>query len=107
MKTIIDLKKKIGEYKEEEVKEEEVKEELKVNFDSAKSFYKKAFLIHKGDLTILKSYNTNVAEYNHNTNKIKVFGWYSKTTGRHINEFLQLYGFDKVTKREMENWNNN
>ena len=31
-----------------------------------------------------------------------VFGWYSMTTSRHINEFLQQYGFDKMSKKQME-----
>lgn len=79
-------------------------EELKTKTDNRKSFYGKAKLIHNGDITSLKSYNTIVAEYNHKTNKIKVFGWFSSTTARHINEFLTYYGFDKITKKEMKNF---
>lgn len=81
-----------------------MEEILKAQNDSRDSFYGKAVLIHDGNITKLKSYNTIVSEYNHETNKIKVFGWYSQTTARHINEFLQYYGFDKVTKKEMDNW---
>jgi len=82
-----------------------MEENLIAQNDSRSSFYGKAKLIHNGDITELKSYKTIVAEYNHLTNKIKVFGWFSSTTGRHINEFLLYYGFDKATKKEMDNWN--
>lgn len=81
-----------------------MEKELITKKDSRSSFYGKATLVHNGDITELKSYNTIVAEYNHKTNKIKVFGWFSSTTARHINEFLQYYGFNKVTKKEMDNW---
>ena len=84
-------------------------EELQCKTDSRDSFHGKAILIHDEDcikgervyISKLKSYNTIVAEYNHNTNKITIFGWYSSTTARHINEFLQYYGFDKMTKKEI------
>lgn len=75
-------------------------EELKP-IEHVKSFYRKAILIHVKKITKLRSYETIVAEYNHKTNKITVFGWYSQTTGRHINAFLEYYGFDKMTKKEM------
>jgi len=81
-------------------------EELQTRTDSRKSFYGKAKLLHNGNITELQSYETIVAEYNHKTNKIKVFGWFSNITARHINEFLSFYGFDKVTKKEMKNWEN-
>lgn len=77
-------------------------EQLLTRFDSRNSFYGKATLLHDGDLTKLRSYNTIVATYNHKTNEIKVFGWYSSTTARHINEFLHFYGFDAMSKKEMD-----
>lgn len=72
-----------------------------------KSFYNKAVVIQNGNVSKLKSYNTIVAEYNHETNEIKVNGWYSATTATHINAFLDYYGFDTCTKKELENYNNN
>lgn len=51
--------------------------------------------------SLLKSYDTIVAEFNHAENKINVFGWYSKTTAKHINIFLEHYGFDKCSKKEL------
>ena len=35
-------------------------------------------------------------------NKIKVKGWYSKTTAIHINEFLRQNGASSLSKKEME-----
>ena len=55
---------------------------------------------HYSDLI---SYTTRVASYNHLTNEIQVFGWYSKATAKHTNLFLEFYGFDKMTKKEIEN----
>lgn len=53
---------------------------------------------HYSDLI---SYGIRVADYNHNTNEIRVLGWFSATTATHINAFLQFYGFDKMTKQEI------
>lgn len=49
----------------------------------------------------LISYTTRVASYNHNTNVMSVYGWYSMTTMRHINAFLAFYGFKTCTKSEL------
>ena len=75
---------------------------LETQRDSRKSFYGKAVLVKEGDVTKLRSYSTIVAEFNHKTNKVKINGWYSSTTARHINEFLNYFGFDKMTKQQME-----
>ena len=50
----------------------------------------------------LVSYETRVAYFNHNENYLVVLGWFSSTTAKHINEFIEYYGFDKLTKKEME-----
>lgn len=82
---------------------------LEPKFDSAKSFYKKASIYKDNNGKLyLKSYETIVAEITDkiitedNKTKVKVNGWYSMTTARHINEFLQQYGFQKLSKKEME-----
>jgi len=72
---------------------------------SHKSFYGKAIVIHTDNISRLKSHNTIVAEYNHKTKKMTVNGWYSATTARHINSFLNLFGYDSMTKAEMEDIN--
>jgi len=55
---------------------------------------RKATLIPSEDKTKiqLKSYNTIVAEYNLRTKKLKVYGWYSSTTARQINKFIDYLG---------------
>ena len=74
--------------------------ELMTIFDSAKSFYKKAFvkIEYKNDtkIIILYSYNTEVLRLQKNNNKlvIEYVNIYSKTTLRHIKE---------VIKQELQN----
>lgn len=70
--------------------------------DSRKSFGNKAILTDelKPKTISLISYETVVAELK--DNKIKVNGYYSPTTARHINEFLLQNGFNKLSKKEME-----
>lgn len=83
--------------------------ELQPQHDSAKSFYHKANIYRndKGSI-FLKSYETIVAEIKDETitdngeRKAIVYGWYSCTTARHINEFLRQYGFKAMSKKEME-----
>lgn len=52
----------------------------------------------------LISYTTRVASYNHTTNQISVYSCQSNTTARHINAFLDFYGFDTYTKKELQNY---
>ena len=77
--------------------------ELKAINDSRKSFYGKANVSNDyGDeetLTLI-SYSTKVASIK--GNMAIVNGYYSPTTARHINEFLQQNGFKKLNKKEME-----
>ena len=56
------------------------------------------------NITRLVSYNTEVANYNHDTNIMTVNGWYSQTTAKHINAFLEYYGFDKCNKQQLLNY---
>ena len=73
---------------------------LKSIYSRQKDFYGKANVIVEGGQTKLKSYNTIVAVKE--GNKIKVNGYYSKTTAIHINEFLLQNGGKKLNKKEME-----
>ena len=70
-----------------------------------KSFYNKAKLDNSNGLIKLISYTTNVATFDSINNKMYVYGYYSKTTALHINSFLQLYGFNRCNKKELENYN--
>ena len=56
---------------------------------------------HYSDLI---SYETRVASYNHNTKEMSVYGWFSNTTAKHINDFLEFYGFEECNKKELENY---
>lgn len=56
---------------------------------------------HYSDLI---SYETRVASYNHLANEMSVYGWYSATTARHTNAFLEFYGFEKCNKKQLENY---
>lgn len=49
----------------------------------------------------LISYTMEVATYDHEDNVMKVKGYYSPTTMAHINAFLDHYGFDMATKKEL------
>ena len=53
-------------------------------------------------VSTLFSYETEVAKFYHVSNKMEVFGYFSATTMRHINKFLEFYGFDMCTKKELE-----
>lgn len=83
--------------------------ELQPQYDSRKSFYKKANVYRddKGHI-LLMSYSTIVAEITDGIATedgrptVKVNGYYSQTTARHINDFLLQHGFAARTKKEME-----
>jgi len=37
---------------------------------------------------------------------MSVCGWYSATTAKHINAFLEFYGFNSCTKKELKEYYN-
>lgn len=69
-----------------------------------KSFGSKAKMITVDDVTTLISYETEVASYNHKTNVMTVNGYYSPTTASHINAFLEYFGFDQCTKKQLKEY---
>ena len=71
-----------------------------------KSFYNKAKLINSNGIIKLVSYSTTVATFDTINNKMYVYGYYSQTTAKHINSFLELYGFKRCNKKQLENYNN-
>lgn len=80
-----------------------MKQELEPIYDRRKSFYKKAFVIKEDDGTIrLISYTTEVATIK--DGKLKINGFYSATTLRHIKEFIAQYigYFAVASKKELE-----
>ena len=78
---------------------------MKTNFNpNGQNFYGKAKVETVNNITTLTSYETEVASYNHETNVIDVKGYYSQTTAKHINAFLEYYGFDRCDKKELETY---
>ena len=75
--------------------------ELAANYDARKSFYGKARVIVYGGCKKLLSYDTIVAEIKNG--KLKLNGYYSNTTARHIREFAGQEGFGAITKKQMDN----
>lgn len=75
--------------------------DLTCRYDARQNFYGKAKVrvYENGDEDLI-SYDTVVAEKR--GNKIELKGWHSHTTGRHINEYIQQYGFNYMTKKEIE-----
>lgn len=60
--------------------------------DKAVSFYGKAILIETDDYIKLQSYDTIVCVFDKTYNSVKINGYYSMTTGRHIRSFLEFLG---------------
>lgn len=78
------------------------KEKLEARYDSCNSFYGKAHVIYEDDGTIsLQSYNTIVMKLV-NGAPFRTWSGYSATTMRHINEFMQQFGFPKGSKKDWE-----
>ena len=77
----------------------EVGKDLKEEF--LEGTYYKAKIISKGRLVFLQSYSTIVACYNTVLKEMTVIDNYSMTTRKHINKFLEMYGYKKLTKKEM------
>lgn len=73
--------------------------------DGRKSFYGKCRVEKTGDGEALISYTTEVARLNEETGKMKINGWYSVTTARHINAFLARHDFPAASKKQIEAWN--
>jgi len=80
--------------------------DLEARFDRCASFYGKAKVVESEETYNSKgykelwSYDTLVAKIE--DGKVEVYGWFSVTTGRHINEFLKQNGFEKMSKFEMQ-----
>ena len=61
--------------------------------DRRKSFYKKAVVLEDNSRLTLRSYNTEVAEFDRTSGKFtRLWGGYSATTMRHINAFASYCG---------------
>lgn len=82
-------------------------EELQAIYDARQNFYKKAdigyFTWSNGQKAIyLKSYNAIVACIFEN--QLRIYGYFSQTTARHIREFAKQNGFDgEITTQDLKN----
>lgn len=74
--------------------------QLQCIYDSRKSFGGKATVTTTLQGSYLTSYGTKVAEIK--DNKLLVYGYFSPTTGRHINEYTKQNGFSEMSKQEIE-----
>lgn len=67
---------------------------LKPFGSSQKSFYGKAFVVVTQDnyesTERLISYETQAASHDLRLRQVKIFGWYSSTTSKHIRSFLNM-----------------
>lgn len=77
--------------------------ELTTQKDTRNSFYGKAKIKIYDNWVYLQSYNTDVCRISNivGYNKAEVFGTYSKTTLRHIKEFLLQHGFKAENKNQI------
>ena len=74
-----------------------------LNATNQKSYYGKALVLENKSTIKLQSYETIVAVLNKKTNVLKISGWYSMTTSKHINDFAKMCGYGKgLSKKEIE-----
>lgn len=79
-------------------------ETYELNATKQKSYYGKALVLEDKNTIKLKSYGTIVAVFNKKTKVLKIGGWYSMTTSKHINDFLRALGSCKrLSKKEIYN----
>ena len=67
-----------------------------------RDYYGKAYVIEEDGETLLKSYNTIVCKVVPGRGFVRLWGGYSDTTKRHINDFRRLFDLPALNKRE---WN--
>jgi len=72
-----------------------------IPINGRQSFNRKAIVTVKNNVATLKSYDTNVATFNTKTKELKIMGYFSLTTGQHINAFLSHYGLPTMSKKEI------
>ena len=77
--------------------------ELLPQFDSKKSFYGKARVEEENNISTLYSYDSKIIELDRTTNKLKrvYMAGFSKTTLRHVKEFLRQNDFDVNTLKDV------
>ena len=77
---------------------------LECVYDNHKSFYGKAVVkVVESVSKTLYSYDTKVAQitYENGEKTLKIYGFYSSTTLRHIKEFTQQEGYPAMNKKQL------
>lgn len=77
---------------------------LEPQYDSRNSFYRKAIVEKRGNISYLYSYGTKVAEINWDktgNEKCVIHGFYSNTTTRHIKDFIYQAGLPCGSTNEL------
>lgn len=67
-----------------------------------KSYYGKAKVIEDGGAYSLQSYETIVCRFDANGGFVRLWGGWSATTAKHVNDFRRLFGLDPLSKKEWE-----
>lgn len=67
-----------------------------------KSYYGKAKVIEGGGVYSLQSYETIVCRFDVNGGFVRLWGGWSATTAKHVNDFRNLFGLPALSKREWE-----
>ena len=67
-----------------------------------RDYYGKAHVIEKDGETLLQSYDTIVCKINRGGDFVRLWGGYSDTTKRHVNDFRRLFNLPGLNKKE---WN--
>ena len=72
------------------------------HINGRRSFGGKCYVVEQrnGD-SHLYSYETKVASFHSEQKEVVIHGWHSNTTQSHINAFLDYYGFEAMTKKEI------
>jgi hypothetical protein len=66
-----------------------------------KDYYRKAVIFEDSDFIVLRSYDTDVVAIDKSKNEfIRLWAGWSSTTSKHIDDFLMLYGFKRLSKKE-------
>lgn len=61
---------------------------------------KSAYVAENDKIIALKSYNTIIAFISKRTKKVYIRDWYSITSARHLNRFLNEYGYKPIYKKD-------
>ena len=77
--------------------------EFKLEATTQKSYYGKAGYTENGGVYTLRSYDTEVCEWDNIRREfVRLWGGYSRTTANHVNDFRRLFGLPALCKKEWD-----